>query len=111
MTPDQQLDFLRSANAEQIAKYLAMRVRAERVRNGHSQQLFAEKAGVALRTYKRFELSGDGSIETLVRILMGLEHARGFFTLFPQPHLPAPVTLSERIQAMSKTALARTSEP
>ncbi len=107
MTPDQQLEFLRSAGDREIAKYLAMRVRGERVRNGYSQPVFAEKAGIALRTYKRFELSGDGSIETLVRILMALDHARGFFTLFPQPKLPAQMTLVERIEALSKTASTR----
>ncbi|KVN63214.1 hypothetical protein WT13_13365 [Burkholderia anthina] len=104
MTPDQQLDLLRSANDRDIAKYLAMRVRGERVRNGYSQSAFAEKAGIALRTYKRFELTGVGNIETLIRTLMALDHARGFFTLFPQPQVPAPRTLVERIQAISKGA-------
>ncbi len=106
MTPDQQLDLLRSANDREIARYLAMRVRGERVRNGYSQPAFAEKAGIALRTYKRFELTGVGNIETLIRILMALDHARGFFTLFPQPQVPARRTLMERLQAISKGASA-----
>ncbi|MCA8121261.1 helix-turn-helix domain-containing protein [Burkholderia cepacia] len=103
MTPEQQLDFLQSANERDIGKYLAMRVRGERVRAGFSQAAFAEKAGVALRTYKRFELSGVGSIETLARILMAMGHARGFYTLFPQPKPAAQLTVVERIQAMSST--------
>jgi transcriptional regulator with XRE-family HTH domain len=84
-----------------------MRVRGERVRNGYSQENFAEKAGVALRTYKRFELSGVGSIETLTRILMAMGHARGFFTLFPHPKPANQVTLVEQIDAMSKLAEMR----
>lgn len=104
MTPEQQLDFLQSANERDIGKYLAMRVRGERVRTGFSQSAFAEKAGVALRTYKRFELSGAGSIETLARILMAMGHARGFYTLFPQPKPAAQLTLVERIQAISSAA-------
>ena len=103
MTPEQQLEFLQSATDKDIAKYLAMRVRGERVKNGFSQPAFAEKAGIALRTYKRFELSGVGSIETLARILMALDHARGFFTLFPHPKPAARLTLTERIQALSET--------
>lgn len=104
MTPEQQLDFLQSATERDIGKYLAMRVRGERVRNGFSQSAFAEKAGVALRTYKRFELSGVGSIETLARILMALGHARGFYTLFPHPKPAVQLTLVERIQVISTTA-------
>jgi len=107
MTPDQQLDLLRSASDREIAKYLAMRVRSERVRHGYSQSSFAEKAGIPLRTYKRFELAGSGSIETLIRVLMALDHARGFFTLFPQPQLPAQKTLIERIHEMSKALPGR----
>lgn len=85
MTPEQQLEFLRSATEQEILEYLAMRVRAERYRSGLSQSAFAAKASIPLRTYKRFELSGAGSIETLVRIFIAMEHARGFFTLFPAP--------------------------
>jgi len=84
-----------------------MRVRRERRRNGYSQAGFATKAGIALRTYKRFELSGVGSIETLTRILIALDHARGFFTLFPHPMPSHQVSLVERISAMSKSAKAR----
>lgn len=102
MTPDQQLELLQSANHDRIAKYLAMRVRGERVKNKFSQTAFAEKAGIALRTYKRFELSGVGSIETLVRILIAMEHARGFLTLFPMPQPIAQMTLTERIRAISE---------
>lgn len=101
MTPEQQLDFLQSATERDIARYLAMRVRGERVRNGFSQSAFAEKAGVALRTYKRFELCGTGSVETLARILMAMGHARGFYTLFPHPKPVTQLTLAERIEAMS----------
>jgi transcriptional regulator with XRE-family HTH domain len=110
MTPDQQLEFLQSATERDITKYLAMRVRGERVKNGYSQSAFAEKAGVTLRTYKRFELSGIGSIETLAKILMAMGHARGFYTLFPQPKPPARVTLTERIQAMSRMASRPTTD-
>ncbi|AEA59789.1 helix-turn-helix domain-containing protein [Burkholderia gladioli] len=103
MTPEQQLDFLQSANERDIAKYLATRVRGERVRAGFSQAAFAEKAGVALRTYKRFELHGVGSIETLARIFMAMGHARGFYTLFPQPKPTPQLTAVERVRSMNPT--------
>lgn len=104
MTPEQQLEFLQSATERDISKYLAMRVRGERVRSGLSQPAFAEKAGIALRTYKRFELSGTGSIETFARILMAMGHARGFYTLFPHPKPVIQPTLLERIQAIGAAA-------
>ncbi|WP_087688927.1 helix-turn-helix domain-containing protein [Pandoraea sp. PE-S2R-1] len=98
MTPNQQLEFLQAASNEEIAKFLAMRVRGERSRSGRSQAAFAEKAGISLRTYKRFELSGTGSIDTLVRIMMALDHARGFFTLFPHPKPASAPSLIERLK-------------
>lgn len=103
MTPDQQLDFLQAATERDIVKYVAMKVRGERVKRGMSQSAFAEKAGVPLRTYKRFELTGGGTVETLVRILMAMGHARGFFTLFPHPKPEARKTLVERIEAISRS--------
>lgn len=111
MTPEQQLEHLQSATDKGIAKYLAMRVRGERVKNGYSQAAFAEKAGIALRTYKRFELSGLGTIQTLARIMIAMEHARGFFTLFPMPQAVASMTLTERIRAISERPDKPVDEP
>jgi len=105
MTPDQQLQYLLSANEKGISNFLATRARAERVKNGYSQAAFAEKAGIALRTYKRFELSGVGSIETLIRIVIAMEHARGFLTLFPMPQPISQMTLTERIRAISERSI------
>jgi transcriptional regulator with XRE-family HTH domain len=111
MTPDQQLQYLLSANEKGISKYLAGRARGERVKNGYSQAAFAEKAGIALRTYKRFELGGVGSIETLVRIVIAMDHARGFLTLFPMPQPIAQMTLTERIRAISERSSRPADDP
>lgn len=107
MTPEQQLEFLTQGNVKEIAGYLAMRVRGERVRCGLTQLAFAEKAGVPLRTYKRFELGGAGTIETLVRVMKALEHARGFFMLFPTaPARPRPSAV-ERARSLEKSMIGR----
>ncbi|MFA8361773.1 hypothetical protein ACEPT7_28275 [Burkholderia ubonensis] len=108
MTPEQQLEFLARATEAEIAKYLGTQTRRERVRNRLSQAAFAEKAGIPLRTYKRFELTGAGTIETLVRVMRAMEHARGFFTLFPAPPAPTRPTVLERAKSLERAMVGQT---
>lgn len=49
-----------------------------------SQNEFAKQANVPLRTYKRFEAHGNGSLNTFVRVMMALDRTKYFFMLFPQ---------------------------
>lgn len=47
---------------------LGARVRSERLRLGWTQRDTASRAGVSLRTYRRFELQGRTTVEQLVKI-------------------------------------------
>lgn len=99
MRLEEQIDFLaRAEMAEDVCHYLADRVRRMRRQSGESQATLAARADVPLRTYKRFETHGRGSLETFVRVLMAMERTRYFFQLFPQevPQSVARVNVRSR---------------
>ena len=60
-------------------------------------QVMRTCARVPLRTYKRFEKDGKGTLETFIQILRALGRAQYLMYLFPQP-LPAqlPVTIEAK---------------
>lgn len=78
-------------DTEKLIALLRDRVRFERRRHKLSQAAFAEICGIPFRTFKRYESTGTGSIELLVRIAQGFGRARGFDSIFPaQPLTPQP---------------------
>lgn len=94
------MDLTTKSNLE-VTDFLAATIRSERLRQGYSQQSFAFKAGISLRTYKRMELSGDGSIHNLILILRTLGRIRAIEILFP-PILTKPhVGVVERVKEIS----------
>lgn len=74
-------------SSSEVSDLLCTRLRAERKKLHLSQQEFAEKAGVPLRTYKRFELGECDSLDVFIRISQAFGRAPGFETLFPAPQL------------------------
>lgn len=72
-----------SLSSSDVHGLLCTRLRAERKKLNLSQQEFAEKAGVPLRTYKRFELGECDSLDVFIRISQAFARAPGFETLFP----------------------------
>jgi len=95
---------LASATNEEICSFLASRIRAERLRLGYSQAGMAEKSGIALRTYKRIELSGTGSIRNLIVILRTLERIMAIKLLFPLSETTPRPTIFERVQKIADAA-------
>ena len=89
MTPEQHLENLKLWPEDDVCRYLAHEVRRARVRDGESQKEFAERAGIPLRTYKRFELHGRGSLETFIRALRAMGRTHYLYMLFPRPSLRA----------------------
>ena len=79
---------IKSFGNKEICGYLASRVRAERHVKKYSQAEFAKVAGISLRTYKRFESNGQGSIETLIQVLRGFDKLRMLEAIFPLPAEP-----------------------
>ena len=58
--------------APEIAKKIANRCRALRLEQNFSQEELANRAGIAPRTYRRFEQEGSISFERLIAIVHSL---------------------------------------
>lgn len=82
----------------EIARLLAGRVRELRLQRGWTQQEMAERAGVTLATYRRFEHTGRIALERLLRIAVVLDARTGFDELFARPSARSLAELAERTQ-------------
>lgn len=87
--PVPSFEHVKSDSADQICAKIADRVRAERKRLGLSQAEFSERCGVALRTYKRFELNECDSLIAFIRIVAVFERVIALELLFPPKPLEA----------------------
>lgn len=106
MNSEQLLANLRVWPEEQVCSYLAAEVRRGRQELGLSQREFAEFAGIALRTYKRFETHGQGHLETFIRSLRVLGRTEYLFTLFPSREQPSRVsTIEDKLRELRRRAL------
>lgn len=83
MTPEQLIENLKVWPERELSRYLATEVRRLRQDAGDSQRAFAERAGIPLRTYKRFEAHGEGSLETFLRALKTAGRAQYLLLIFP----------------------------
>jgi transcriptional regulator with XRE-family HTH domain len=102
MTPEQQLDFLANASSDvEVCRFLADRVRRTRRQAKLSQVELAKLASIPLRTFKRFETEGHGSMRTFTKIMMALGRTRYMLMLFPQELPPKKLRI--------RTATARSS--
>ena|SRR5215469_13417195 len=104
MTAEEELALLRGWTPAEVCGYLATKVRVIRRRERESQEEFAARAGIPLRTYKRFETHGRGSLETFIQILRAIDRTHYLFMLFPQPG-PANVkpSLQQRLDQLRPT--------
>lgn len=71
-----------------ICNEIGKRIRAERLRKGLTQAEMSELSGIPLRTYKRLEADGSGSIATFVAAIRATGRLLGLQLLLPQPELP-----------------------
>lgn len=112
MTPEQELEALKDWPEPQVCSLLATRVRRARVAGEESQVDFAKRAGVPLRTYKRFELDGKATLLTFIQILRALGRTQYLTLVFPAPLPPRPTTESKlsRARAMQLLEMARKSD-
>ncbi len=69
----------------EIADLLAQRVRALRLERGWTQQEIADRSGISLATYRRFEQSGRISLERLLKLAVILDAQGEFENLFTLP--------------------------
>ncbi len=98
---------LRIATDKEVCSFLASRVRNARVQKGYSQAEMSIKSGIPLRTYKRIELTGNGSICNLIIILRTLERLKGIELLFPQPITEPRLTNIDRVLAVRDASLQK----
>jgi len=91
---------LRLVTNEEVCSFLASCIRNARSQKGYSQLVMSKKSGIPLRTYKRIELTGDGSIFNLIIILRTLDRIRGIEILFPLPLTEPRFTNIDRVLAV-----------
>ncbi|MXR35864.1 UDP-N-acetyl glucosamine 2-epimerase [Craterilacuibacter sinensis] len=60
-----------------------MKIRRERRLREETQEEFAKRAGISLRTFKRLEADGKAHLETFLKALIALEKSRNLQLLFP----------------------------
>lgn len=96
-------------NFDQAARYssveirllIADRVRLERCRLKFSQAIFAERCGVPLRTYKRFELGECDSLLVMISVVKEFDRVVALDLLFPpkdfQLQSRSPVAVLDRL--------------
>lgn len=69
----------------EVARTLAERVKALRLDHGWTQEEVAQRAGLALATYRQFERTGQISLERLLKLAVVLNASEGFDQLFVRP--------------------------
>lgn len=80
----------------EIARLLAERVRAERLRRRWKQKTLAERSGVSLPTVRRYERTGGTSVENLLKISHALGALDGFAELLKPPPATSIAELAHR---------------
>lgn len=79
---------------KEIALELANRCRALRLEQNLSQEELAQRAGIALRTYRRFEQEGSISLERLIGVIQSLNRIPELESIL----LPSPVQDLDQIE-------------
>lgn len=82
----------------ELARTLAGRVKALRLERGWTQQETAERAGLTLATYRRFERTGRISLERLLKLAVVLDARGGFDHLFVAGPAGSMAELEQRVQ-------------
>lgn len=78
-------------------------MRAHRIRLARTQADVALNAGLSLRTYRRLEATGRGSIESLIAVLQITGRVTAVALLFPEA---APVPMESTQERIRKYAFS-----
>ena len=79
-----------------IARLLAERIRAARLRHEWKQATLAERSGVSLPTIRRYERTGRTSLENLLKLCHALGRLDEFADLLELPPASSIDELAER---------------
>ena len=83
-------------SSTEMARSLASRVRTLRLLRGWTQQEAAERSGLTLATYQRFERTGRIALDRLLKIAVTLDAVDAFDQLFVPPPAQSLPELAER---------------
>jgi transcriptional regulator with XRE-family HTH domain len=87
-----------------VVDALAARARGLRLTQNLTQQQLAARAGIGLRTVKRFEQTGHATLDSVVRIALALRAEAPFDALFEGPEY---ASLDEALAAPTDTPRQR----
>jgi len=90
--------------AEELRRELGRTVRDRRIAQGLSQLEISERSGVPLRTWKRLEGQGEGSLRHLVQAAIALRCEDNLALLFP---VPAAASMDELLARQAATTTLR----
>ena len=88
---------------DEVARQLADRIRAERLRQGWKQETLAERSGVSLPTIRRYERTGRTSVGNLLRLCHALGRLDAFTDLLKPPPASSIAELEARAAATTPT--------
>lgn len=83
---------------QEIQKKIAQQVRAKRLELNLSQQTLSEKSGVSYGSLKKFELTGQISLEALLKLALVLGCINDFDALFSHKKPETYLSLDELIE-------------
>ena len=86
---------------DELLRELGRSVRDRRIAQGLSQLEVSERSGVPLRTWKRLEGEGQGSIRHLIQAAIALRSEDNLALLFPAP---AAASMDELLARQAATA-------
>ena len=87
--------------AEELLQELGRAVRDRRIAQGLSQLEISGRSGVPLRTWKRLEGQGEGSLRHLIQAAIALRCEDNLALLFPAP---AAASMDELLARQAATA-------
>jgi transcriptional regulator with XRE-family HTH domain len=82
----------------EISLGLARRVKSVRLERGWTQEEVAERAGLAVATYRAFERTGRISLERLLKLAVVLDARSGFEQLFTPSPASSLAELEQRVE-------------
>ncbi len=86
----------------EICAVIGIRIKTERLRLQMTQASVAKQAGVSLRTYKRFEATGNCGTPTFVAILRVLNRLRALEISLPKSAISEPSTPATKVERLRK---------
>lgn len=86
----------------ELKKIIAKRARERRLSLNLSQQSLADRSGVKYGTLKKFETTGQISLESLLKLALVLEELGNFNKLFLEDNEKLPSSLDKLLEDSSR---------